>query len=116
MIKKTTAKKSTKSPKASPAKVSKADVSVKAAKPRGRPKKLSTPKEKDKKSNLRPKATQSKHSTKKAKGSGGDNTTPARRGRKPKADSEVEIKVREIVKKNPVQDIGHGRKKGDFFI
>ncbi len=116
MTKKTTAKKTTQSPKASPAKASKADVSAKAAKPRGRPKKLSTPEAKEKKSKQSPKVTQSKQTTKKVKAAGGDTSKPARRGRKPKADSEVEIKVREIVKKNPVQDIGLGRKKRDIII
>lgn len=99
MTKKTTAKKKTQSTQPSPAKASKADASTKAAKPRGRPKKLPTSEEKEKKAKLSPKVTQSKQTTKKAKGTGGGNSTPARRGRKPKADSEVEIKVREIVKK-----------------
>lgn len=102
MTKKTSAKKTTQSPKASPAKASKADVSAKAAKPRGRPRKLSTPVEKEKKS---------KQTTKKVKGVGGDTSKPARRGRKPKADSEVEIKVREIVKKTQSKTSGLEEKK-----
>lgn len=111
MTKKTTAKKTTQSPKASPAKASKADVSAKAAKPRGRPKKLSTPEKKEKKSKQSPKVTQSKQATKKVKGAGGDTPKPARRGRKPKADSEVEIKVREIVKKTQSKTSGLEEKK-----
>ena len=111
MTKKTTAKKTTQSPKASPAKASKADVSAKAAKPRGRPKKLSTPEAKEKKSKQSPKVTQSKQTTKKVKAAGGDTSKPARRGRKPKADSEVEIKVREIVKKTQSKTSGLEEKK-----
>jgi RNA polymerase-binding transcription factor DksA len=111
MTKKTTAKKTTQSPKASPAKASKADVSAKAAKPRGRPRKLSTPEAKEKKSKQSPKVTQSKQATKKVKAAGADTSKPARRGRKPKADSEVEIKVREIVKKTQSKTSGLEEKK-----
>lgn len=111
MTKKTTAKKKTQSPQSSPAKASKADASAKAAKPRGRPKKVSTPEAEEKKAKQSPKVTQSKQTTKKAKGTGGDNATPARRGRKPKADSEVEMKVREIVKKTQSKTSGLEEKK-----
>ena len=111
MTKKTSAKKTTQSPKASPAKASKSDVSAKAAKPRDRPRKLSTPVEKEKKSKQSPKVTQSKQTAKKVKGAGGDTSKPARRGRKPKADSEVEIKVREIVKKTQSKTSGLEEKK-----
>ena len=111
MTKKTTAKKTTQSPKANSAKASKADVSAKAAKPRGRPRKLSTSEAKEKKSKQSLKVTQSKQATKKVKGAGGDTSKPARRGRKPKADSEVEIKVREIVKKTQSKTSGLEEKK-----
>jgi RNA polymerase-binding transcription factor DksA len=116
MTKKTTAKKTTQSPKASQAKASKADVSAKAAKPRGRPRKLSTPEAKEKKSKQSPKVTQSKQASKKVKGAGGDSSIPARRGRKPKADSEVEIKVREIVKKTQSKTSGFEEKKETFLF
>ncbi len=111
MTKKTTAKKSSKSSKASTGKVSKADVSAKATKPRGRPRKLSTSEEKETKAKASPKVSQSKQITKKVKATGGDSPKPPRRGRKPKSDSEVEIKVREIVKKTQSKTSGLEEKK-----
>ncbi len=111
MTKKTTTKKTIKSPKVSSAKVPKPDTSAKTTKPRGRPRKVTTAQEDEKKVKTGSSTSKSERTSKKSGGISVEKPTPARRGRKPKPDSEVEKKVREIVKKTRSKTPGLEEKK-----
>ena len=106
MTKKTTSKEI----KNTTAKDSKGEVPVKKAKTRGRPKKVTNPETLEQK---KAKNIVSKKGEKKKIVSTSGQTRSVRRGRKPKEkpDSEVEIKVREIVKKTQSKGLHSEEKK-----